>query len=59
MMAHDYAIWKEARGYSVWSLKPYTGDKADCLSLHDSKRNAIAALKRYRAGALLQRPKEE
>ena len=40
----DFRLWKEARGYSVWSHKPHTCDKADCHGHFNSKREAMAEL---------------
>lgn len=38
-------IYKEASGYSVWSTKPYTGDRAECEGLFNSKREARRYMK--------------
>lgn len=44
----DFRLWKETRGYSVWSHKPHTGDKQDCYGQFTSKREALRELKRLR-----------
>lgn len=43
-----FALWKEARGYSVWSRKEHTGDKLDCYGFYNSKREAFRALQQLR-----------
>jgi len=45
----QFALWKEARGYSLWSLKTHTRDKLDCYGLFNSKREALKALRILRA----------
>jgi hypothetical protein len=42
MAAPRYAYQKEARGYSVWTLSPHTGDRrdwiADCRTAREAHR---------------------
>ena len=40
-------IQKEARGFSVWSAKQYTGDKLDCLAFAKTAQSARAIAQRY------------
>lgn len=48
-MSYDYGYQREARGFSVWTRKPYTGDKADCLDRVSTRRAAEAMIRRLRA----------
>lgn len=45
---HDYGWQKEKNGYSVWSLALHTGDKRELLTEVSTKRQALAAIKRFR-----------
>lgn len=45
----DYMIQKERDGWSVWTCAPHTGDRRDFMSEHRTKRQALAAIDRYRA----------
>lgn len=40
-------IWKEATGYSVWTVSPYTGDRKDCLGFFDRKDAARRAMRAF------------
>ena len=40
-------IQREARGFSVWSVSPYTGSKRDCLAHVNTLAQARAVSRRY------------
>lgn len=37
--------------YTIWTVKPHTGDKADCIARYSNKGHAIARLKGLRRQA--------
>ena len=39
------------RGWTIWTMKPWTGDKADCLYYYTNKGHAMAKLKGLRRAA--------
>ena len=49
MSLHDYGYQREARGFSVWTRCPHTGDKRDCLDHVPTRRAAEAMIRRLRA----------
>lgn len=48
---YDYLIQREAQGWSVWTAKPHTGDKADRIRDFTSKTAALRAIYVLRAHA--------
>ena len=48
-MQKRFGLWKEARGYSVWSIG-LSGSRQDCYGFFNSKRAALAAIRKLRKG---------
>lgn len=45
--------------YSIWTTKPHTGDKANCIAIYHNRGHAVAKLKglrrkAWRAGSEMQ-----
>ena len=38
-------------GWTIWTLKTHTGDKADCIARFSNRGHAIQALRGYRSRA--------
>lgn len=51
---NDFTIQRENDGWSLWTVKPHTGDKADCLDRFTTKRGALAEIARRRKSASQQ-----
>lgn len=47
-MTIRYAIWKEAKGFSVWTIG-LSGSKGDCCGYFTNKRSAQAYIRKQYA----------
>jgi hypothetical protein len=36
------------KDYTIWTVKPYSGDKADCIARYSNKGHALAKLRGLR-----------
>ena len=42
---------RTTKRYTIWTTKPYTGDKADCIAEYSNKGHALAKLRGLRRRA--------